>query len=174
MFSFAKNQEKIVMVVLGIALIAGVYFLTQYFGSEGYVDITAKIARENNPAKEKYEHQDISQESAKVAGQEYEELVDEERIQEAEANQAAKPLDLLPFDEESNQWALTNPRGDGSLQNVQTMEAAHFIGIDTQVSSMKNANLQLRSEPPIPKTQVSIWNNSTYTGDEHRRHMEIG
>lgn len=41
------------------------------------------------------------------------------------------------------------------------LEAGYHIGVDTQTSSLRNSNLQFRSEPSNPQTPVSVWNNST-------------
>jgi hypothetical protein len=40
-------------------------------------------------------------------------------------------------------------------------------------SSLRNANLQLRSEPIIPKTNTGPWNNTTIEADTYRRALEI-
>jgi len=39
---------------------------------------------------------------------------------------------------------------------------------------MKNANLQLRSDPTIAKQNVGPWNNSTYEPDLARVPLELG
>jgi len=83
------------------------------------------------------------------------------------------PAGLLPNDTNS-QWAALNPAGGGSLQNVNLLQAGSMIGINTQGSYMKNANLQLRSEPTIPKAAVGPWNNSTIEADTMARPFDIG
>jgi len=83
------------------------------------------------------------------------------------------PDSLLPNDANS-QWASLNPTGSGSLQNVNLLQAGSMIGINTQGTYLKNANLQLRSEPPIPKAMVGPWNNSTIEVDTMARPFEIG
>ena len=37
-----------------------------------------------------------------------------------------------------------------------------------------NANLQVRSEPTIPKGNVGPWNNTTIEADNLRRNLDIG
>ena len=54
------------------------------------------------------------------------------------------------------------------------LEAGHLYGVNTQGSSLKNSNQQIRSEPPNPVLPVSIWNNSTVTPDIYRKPLEIG
>ncbi len=80
--------------------------------------------------------------------------------------------ELLPRDANSV-WAQQNPLGPGSLKGVNFLSAGALIGINTVGQSMKNANLQLRSEPPNPQVPVSIFNNSTIEPDFNRRPLEI-
>lgn len=80
--------------------------------------------------------------------------------------------ELLPRDG-SSVWAQQNPLGPGSLKGKNFLSAGALIGINTVGQSMKNANLQLRSEPPNPQVAVSIFNNSTIEPDFNRRPLEI-
>lgn len=82
------------------------------------------------------------------------------------------PSDLLPKDV-NGQWAQLNPSGAGDLSNINLLKAGYHIGIDTIGSSLRNANLQERSEPPNPQLSVSIWNQSTITPDILRVPLEI-
>ena len=83
------------------------------------------------------------------------------------------PSELLPKDN-NNQWAQLNPQGKGDLANINLLKAGYHIGIDTIGQSLRNANLQIRSEPPNPQLSVSIWNNSTITPDFMRPPLQIG
>lgn len=83
------------------------------------------------------------------------------------------PDELLPKDENS-QWAQLNPRGNGELNNVNLLQAGYMYGINTVGSSLRNANLQLRSEPPNPQVQVSPWLNTTIEPDLMRTPLELG
>ena len=84
------------------------------------------------------------------------------------------PSDLLPRDTNS-EWAQLNPSGSNDLQNISLLKAGHHIGINTVGSSLRNANLQIRSEPVIPKSNnVCPWLNSTIEPDCHRPKLEIG
>ena len=87
--------------------------------------------------------------------------------------QVANPSDLLPKDSNSG-WAAQNPRGAGELMNVNLLKAGQLAGIDTVGGTLRNANLQLRSEPPNPKAQVSPWSNSTIEPDLMRVPLELG
>ena len=87
--------------------------------------------------------------------------------------QIVDPSELLPRDENS-EWAKLNPVAAGDLQNVNLLRAGYHIGINSVSSSLRNANLQLRSEPPNPQMTVGPWNNSTIEPDANRRPLEIG
>lgn len=83
--------------------------------------------------------------------------------------------DLLPKDAANSRWAQQNPAVGGDVRDQNFLTAGYHIGIDTVGSSMKNPNLQLRSEPPIEMKPVSPWLQSTTTyGDINRRPLEIG
>ena len=83
------------------------------------------------------------------------------------------PTELLPKDANS-QWASLNPNGKGFLSNINLLNAGFNIGIDTIGSSLRNANLQIRSEPVNPQLNVGPWNQSTITPDFLRPPLEIG
>lgn len=87
--------------------------------------------------------------------------------------QVVDPAELLPKDENS-EWAKLNPMGNGDLQNVNLLKSGYHIGINTVSSSLRNANLQLRSEPANPQQSVGPWNNTTISPDINRRPLEIG
>ena len=83
------------------------------------------------------------------------------------------PEELLPADQ-NNEWSKLNPVGTGDLNNVNLLKAGYHTGIDTVGSSMRNANLQVRSEPPNPTTKVSPWLETTIEPDTMRLPLEIG
>jgi Sec-independent protein translocase protein TatA len=83
------------------------------------------------------------------------------------------PSELLPKDMTSV-WAEQNPMGAGSLKGKSFLSAGSLIGVNTVGQSMRNANLQIRSEPPNPQQAVSIFNQSTISPDVSHRPLEIG
>ena len=87
--------------------------------------------------------------------------------------QVANPRDLLPKDS-NNGWGAANPQGAGELSNVNLLKSGHHAGIDTVGGTLRNSNLQLRSEPPNPRAQVSPWSNSTIEPDLMRVPLELG
>ena len=90
--------------------------------------------------------------------------------------QVANPADLLPQDANS-QWTALNPtimNNSGAPIPPDLLQAANLIGLDTIGQTLKNANLQLRSDPVIVKQNVGPWNNSTYEADLGRVPLELG
>ena len=87
----------------------------------------------------------------------------------------ANPNELLPVDTNS-QWAALNPvnMNQGSILNGDMLQAGYHIGLDTIGQTLKNPNLQLRSDHIIPKQDVGPWNQSTYEPDYGRIPLEIG
>jgi hypothetical protein len=59
-----------------------------------------------------------------------------------------------------------------ALQGQNFLEISKQIGVDTQGSSMRNANYQLRSDPPNPRSTVGPWMNSTIEADLLRKPLE--
>ena len=82
------------------------------------------------------------------------------------------PSELLPKDPNSV-WAQQNPMGQGSLKGKNFLSAGSLIGVNTVGQSLRNANLQLRSEPPNPQVPVSVFYNSTIQPDTSHRDLEI-
>lgn len=83
------------------------------------------------------------------------------------------PAELLPGDANST-WAQVNPAGQGSLGDQNFLNAGFHVGINTVGQTLRNANLQLRSEPPNPQVKVSPWLQSTIEPDTNRKPLEIG
>jgi hypothetical protein len=82
------------------------------------------------------------------------------------------PSELLPRDPNSV-WAQQNPMGTGSLKGKNFLSAGALIGINTVGQSLRNANWQIRSEPPNPQVPVSVFYPSTIEPDVNRRTLEI-
>lgn len=82
------------------------------------------------------------------------------------------PSELLPKDQNSV-WAEQNPMGNGSLKGKNFLSAGALIGVNTVGQTLRNANYQLRSEPPNPQVPVSVFFNSTIEPDVNRRSLEI-
>jgi hypothetical protein len=80
-------------------------------------------------------------------------------------------MDLLPKDKNS-EWAQLNPSLDSSI-GPDLLSPGQYIGISS--APLRNANLQLRSDPPIDRSiSVGPWNNTTIDQDMSRVPLEIG
>jgi hypothetical protein len=87
----------------------------------------------------------------------------------------ANPGDLLPKDQNS-QWAALNPNtmNQGDVLMPDLLQAGYHIGLDTIGQTLRNANLQLRSDPIISKSDVGPWHQSTIEADYGRVPLELG
>jgi len=87
----------------------------------------------------------------------------------------ANPSDLLPNDQNS-QWSALNPNtmNQGDVLMPDLLQAGYHIGLDTIGQTLRNANLQYRSDPIIPKANIGPWNQSTIEPDLGRVPLELG
>uniref|UniRef100_A0A6C0DL16 Minor capsid protein P11 C-terminal conserved region domain-containing protein n=1 Tax=viral metagenome TaxID=1070528 RepID=A0A6C0DL16_9ZZZZ len=87
----------------------------------------------------------------------------------------ANPSELLPNDKNSK-WGELNPSAmnQGDVLMPDLLQAGYHIGIDTIGQTLRNANLQLRSDPIISKADIGPWNQSTIEADLARVPLEIG
>jgi hypothetical protein len=102
-------------------------------------------------------------------------------IQTAPANcypqNTLTPQDLLPEGQASQIETFNESLpeiGEGILRGVNYLDAGFHVGVNTIGQSLRNANLNLRAEPPNPRTQVSPWMLSTIDPDLGRRPMSDG
>ena len=86
------------------------------------------------------------------------------------------PNDLLPKDDADNivNFNKDYPISEGILKGVNFLEAGYQVGVNTVGQSLRNANRQIRSEPPNPQVSVSPWLNTTIGPDLARQPLEIG
>ena len=76
------------------------------------------------------------------------------------------PEQLLPSNDNTD-FAKLNP----SIEKQNFLEAGAHIGLDTIGQSLRNANYQLRADPPNPQNNVSPWMNSTIQPDPERKSL---
>ena len=76
----------------------------------------------------------------------------------------APPVNTIPLDEDLNK----------ELQNGNRPTMAPPTGVNTVGQSLKNANRQLRSDPPNPQVKVSPWLQSTIEPDTDRKSLSLG
>lgn len=171
MFAKLMSAESLQIGALVLGVVVALYVLMMYFGKEGYMDIVAEIERSENIAKDKFEHQDVSQTSLEVNRAEYEGLVEEAGVR---ALEASDPEDLLPRSSEADEWARDNPSTPGSIHDGNMLEAGFHYGVDTQ-GHTKIRSRDIRSLPPVPKDEdVGPWLNSSFRPDPYRKQFEIG
>ena len=72
------------------------------------------------------------------------------------------------------EFNLAKPAGDGILSGINMLDAGFHVGVNTVGQSLRNANRQLRSEPPNPQVNVSPWLMSTIGPDLMRRPLDGG
>lgn len=89
------------------------------------------------------------------------------------AQDVANPSELLPKDDNS-QWASLNPSSQNAPNTPDLLQAGYHIGLDTVGQTLKNPNMQLRSDPIISKGDVGPWNQSTVEPDLMRVPLEVG
>ena len=82
--------------------------------------------------------------------------------------------DLLPKDAADSKWAQINPSGGGNISDQNYLTAGYHVGVNTVGQSLRNANLQLRSEIPNPQDAVGPWMISTIEPDLRQNTLEIG
>lgn len=85
----------------------------------------------------------------------------------------ANPGDLLPTDTNSD-WGTFNNINQTNIATPDLLQAGYHIGLDTIGQTLRNANLQLRSDPIIPKKDVGPWSMSTIEPDYGRVPLEVG
>ncbi len=78
------------------------------------------------------------------------------------APSSQNPSDLLPSPASGkNGWDVLDSVGTSAGANPDLLEAGHHSGIDTVGQSLRNANLQVRSDPQIPIQDTGPWNQTT-------------
>ena len=157
------SAERVVIIVVFLLL---VWLLSQYASSKTSVvdtmeDGEEKEKEESMVGESKKKEQSSSGNTASGHGY--------------TTSEVANPADLLPADENS-QWSALNPnaanKGDTTMPDL--LKAGYHIGLDTIGQTLRNANLQLRSDPIITKATVGPWNQSTIETDYARVPHEIG
>ncbi len=101
-------------------------------------------------------------------------VVDISMPSDSNARPITQPNDLIVKDDPNSEWGKLNLNNMGNVLNADLLQAGYHMGLDSIGSTMKNANLQLRSDPIIPKQDVGPWNQSTYEPDYGRVPLEVG
>jgi len=160
--------------ILFLIAIIGALYLFNYFRNKGsymldQMDSNDQAAYQKN---ENLSGGNI-QPAAEGANEQFADVGASAMMQPQQGGSVQNPSDLLPSDGNS-QWAQLNPAGQGDLANINLLKAGYHIGIDTVGQTLRNANLQIRSEPPNPQLNVSPWQNTTIGPDLMRPTLELG
>jgi hypothetical protein len=165
--------------ILIVLAIIGFVYLFKYFNSKGMYGSEMMESNDQPAYQNERKNGPLPAEDIEVKGNErYSDVAGgQSGVQGIPAScgkpNVQDPSELLPRDTNS-QWAQLNPAGQGDLANINLLKAGYHIGIDTVGQSLRNANLQIRSEPPNPQVNTGPWNASTITHDFLRPSLEIG
>lgn len=179
--SFKKlfNDNGVGSVFILMLVAFGVYILVKYLSSKGNFGQESLNSNINNVYKNNQQNvEDEVKPSEESLGKINEYVAmdgsnENLMIPSSCSGNTQNPSELLPKDV-NNEWAKLNPSGKGELSEVNLLKAGYHIGIDTIGQSLRNANLQIRSEPPNPQLNVGPWNQSTITPDFMRVPLELG
>jgi preprotein translocase subunit SecF len=186
----SKNSDlfKVLSIVLLIILV--LYFI-QYSTNYNVLKNEGNLNVENLHNNDEEEEEEENNNDAQIAQESITQVSAQQTLQNVQSKNSnnienynnnvssfpsdqLKPEELLPKDNESTLWAKVNPSGKGNLTEKNYLSSGHFVGVNTVGQSLRNANLQLRSEPPNPRSAVSPWLQSTIEPDNNRKHFEIG
>jgi len=160
--------------ILILIAIIGCLYLFNYFRNKGSYSFDSM---DTNDQAAYQKNSDLSgggpQPATEGANEQFADVGSSDMMAPQQGGSAQNPSDLLPSDANS-QWAQLNPAGQGDLSNINLLKAGYHIGIDTVGQTLRNANLQIRSEPPNPQVNTGPWNLSTITGDNMRPTLELG
>ncbi len=194
MAGVSVDTRTILMVVLVAAiLLGGAYVLNPSYTKrmlrmEGFESGMSTLSANSNYVKETFDVSGGVQKAAEMANTNVATPVSKEGYEDLGEGPAQfgnaeppagcyprdqlTPSELLPKDPNSV-WAQQNPMGTGSLKGKNFLSAGALIGVNTVGQSLRNANYQLRSEPPNPQVPVSVFNQTTIEPDINRRTLEI-
>ena len=162
------NWILILIAIIGFLYLFNYFNLKGSFGSE-QMETNDQAAYQQN----KVMSGAGPQPAVEGANEQFADVNSSDIMQQQQGGAQQNPADLLPNDANS-QWAQLNPAGQGDLANINLLKAGYHIGIDTVGQTLRNANLQIRSEPPNPRVNTGPWLNSTIEPDLMRPSLELG
>jgi len=169
---FTKDRVIVLVGFIVLAVVFMYYSTGKVTVRDGMSEGKAKVPSTN--AKKNADASDDAQETqANAAPAAPAPETKTETFQGYSEKEVANPSELLPKDENS-QWSSLNPVSQSNPQMPDMLQAGYHIGLDTIGQTMKNANLQLRSDPVIQKADIGPWNQSTIEPDLMRVPLEVG
>jgi hypothetical protein len=160
---FKPKNTRTILIVLGLIVLA--YFLFVYYSPMKMLDNELMTGASEESAPQTTSPEVVESESI-LTPQQGQPVGDY-------TGKSVDPSDLLPQDQNS-QWASLNPVNQGNVAVPDLLQAGYHIGLDTIGQTLRNANMQLRSDPVISKEEVGPWNRSTIEPDLGRVPLEIG
>ena len=171
-----NNMIYLVLVVVVFVFIFWYFSGRTSFPNEGELTMHQSKENESSPVHEDKDIENYSQDGEEYIPNSNQQPVGQSTGQDPNVcypQNQLNPSELLPQDYSST-WAKCNPMGAGPLQGQNFLDAGHHIGINTVGQVLRNANLQLRSEPPNPQVTVSPFNVPSIEPDISRRYFELG
>lgn len=184
-----SDSNNILRTILIILIVVGIAYLIYYLYNQNTMvkNVDSEYKKEvrvNVPQKVKEHYENPININTSMAenqgiGEEIMDTFSQNPKFADKRNSSSFPKDTLSADEllpqdNSSLWAQVNPSGEGSLKDRNFLQSGYHIGINTVGQTLRNANLQLRSEPPCPQVKVSPWIQSTIEPDVSRKPFEIG
>lgn len=168
--TFFKNNQKIVgLVATGLVVVAIVWLLMKYSNKE-YIENIA--TPQEMPLIDPQPEVQVQQaEPIYSSGAEACAPVPQ---MDFDSRATVSPEDLLPKSQVADDFAAQFPVGAGDLSAKNFLTAGFNTGINTVASSLRNANLQIRSDPYIAPKDVTPFGQSTMVPDLNRKTLEIG
>jgi len=170
--AFVKQNQTAVIIIIGIIFLG--YYFTQYSNDKNVIHDNMTVGA-NIGANAGHSA------NTTMDGPEGSQVVDDDHLDGA-------PIDFQVSNNGTNMTSCTKetivnaaellPKGSewdvNMPQNVDisVLEPGNVIGSASQ--SMRNSNLQIRSEPANPQMDVGPWNQTTMAPDDTRRPLEIG
>tara|TARA_B110000908_G_C10209621_1_gene429509 strand:- start:1060 stop:1593 length:534 start_codon:yes stop_codon:yes gene_type:complete len=173
------NKNQIIKILVLISAVGALcYVLNMYVNKKSTPKRTANIEKFSEPTKapispaESAGNNEIFQNVSEPTDDEFG-LNGNQYPKDCFPKDQLTPGELLPGDANSK-WSQSVPAGQGELGDQNFLTAGHHIGTNTVGQTLRNANRQLRSEPPNPQVKVSPWLQTTIEYDANRKPLEIG
>lgn len=164
------TTQRIIVLIIFIILAWGLF---TYSGSKLMVNDSMTVADSELSAGLQKQSADSAAPTNSVAGQAASSVPTPKNGYSMQP--VANPGDLLPVDQ-NGEWSALNPNSmnKGDVLMPDLLQAGYHIGLDTIGQTLRNPNLQLRSDPLIQKVDIGPWNQSTIEADVGRVPLEIG
>tara|TARA_B100000900_G_scaffold407777_1_gene420988 strand:- start:3804 stop:4334 length:531 start_codon:yes stop_codon:yes gene_type:complete len=157
-FSKFFTKQRVVILVIFLLL---AFVLTSYASGKSSLDMNMLPNEGYHNAVPPTAGQVPSVAPAATKSPEPQEPKNEESFTNMSVN---SPSDLLPTNSGDSSLVNSMMTQDGQMPGNLLESGAH-IGLPTTSSSMRNANLQLRADPVIPKKGGCWWGESTISPD---------